>query len=224
MVHVLEHPFVQMTQLLEAAISKLAVLELEPAAGLPAVEGAATQIRQIVMNLIMNASDALGGKKGRITVRTGTLEANREALDATYLKVRQGGRIVPVAAMAFGIAKGFGFQKMLEKQLYENFPGQDEVVGQVVVFAQSMLETTQSGVIAGIGLVLTRQPALVTAGPYLYLSVYGIDMSAMTGGSSSASRYCNTTPLAMVTSRIWPISRTASDRFTGSIRNRPLPE
>ena len=62
--------------------------------------------------------------------------------------------IVPVAAMAFGIAKGFGFQKMLEKQLYENFPGQDEVVGQVVVFAQSMLETTQSGVIAGIGLVL----------------------------------------------------------------------
>jgi membrane protein len=62
--------------------------------------------------------------------------------------------IVPVAAMAFGIAKGFGFQKMLEKQLYENFPGQEEVVGQVVVFAQSMLETTKGGVIAGIGLVL----------------------------------------------------------------------
>ncbi len=62
--------------------------------------------------------------------------------------------IVPVAAMAFGIAKGFGFQKVLEKQLYENFPGQEEVVGKVVEFAQSLLETTQGGVIAGIGLVL----------------------------------------------------------------------
>jgi membrane protein len=62
--------------------------------------------------------------------------------------------IVPVAAMAFGIAKGFGFQKMLETQLYENFPGQEEVVGKVVLFAQSLLETTKGGVIAGIGMVL----------------------------------------------------------------------
>jgi membrane protein len=62
--------------------------------------------------------------------------------------------IVPVAAMAFGIAKGFGFQKVLERQLYENFPGQEEVVGKVVEFAQSLLETTQGGVIAGIGLAL----------------------------------------------------------------------
>jgi len=62
--------------------------------------------------------------------------------------------IVPVAAMAFGIAKGFGFQKVLEEQLYENFPGQEEVVGKVVLFAQSLLETTKGGVIAGIGLVL----------------------------------------------------------------------
>lgn len=62
--------------------------------------------------------------------------------------------IVPVAAMAFGIAKGFGFQKVLEEQLYENFPGQEEVIGQVVRFAQSLLETTQGGIIAGIGLML----------------------------------------------------------------------
>lgn len=62
--------------------------------------------------------------------------------------------IVPVAAMAFGIAKGFGFQSVLEEQLYENFPGQAEVIGKVVVFAQSLLETTKGGVIAGIGLVL----------------------------------------------------------------------
>ena len=62
--------------------------------------------------------------------------------------------IVPVAAMAFGIAKGFGFQKVLQEQLFKNFPGQEEVVQQVVVFAESLLETTKGGVIAGFGLVL----------------------------------------------------------------------
>ena len=37
--------------------------------------------------------------------------------------------IVPIVAMAFGIAKGFGFQIFLEKQLLEKFSGQEEVHG-----------------------------------------------------------------------------------------------
>ncbi|MBW1641304.1 MAG: YihY family inner membrane protein [Deltaproteobacteria bacterium] len=62
--------------------------------------------------------------------------------------------IVPVAAMAFGIAKGFGFDKLLEKQLYEKLPVQEEVLNQVVTFSNSMLENTKGGIIAGLGLVL----------------------------------------------------------------------
>ena len=62
--------------------------------------------------------------------------------------------IVPVFAMAFGIAKGFGFEKLLEKQILEKLPGQEEVLIQVVNFARSMIENTQGGMIAGIGLVL----------------------------------------------------------------------
>jgi len=61
--------------------------------------------------------------------------------------------IVPVVAMAFGIAKGFGFQKLLEKLLFEKFPGQEEVMIQVVDFARSLLENTKGGMIAGIGIV-----------------------------------------------------------------------
>lgn len=59
--------------------------------------------------------------------------------------------IVPIAAMAFGIAKGFGFEKRLELVLLEKFQGQEEVIGRVIEFAQSFLENTQGGVIAGIG-------------------------------------------------------------------------
>jgi membrane protein len=62
--------------------------------------------------------------------------------------------IVPVVAMAFGIARGFGFHDMLEAQLYQNFPGQEEVVSRVVVFADSLLETTKTGLIAGFGMVI----------------------------------------------------------------------
>ena len=62
--------------------------------------------------------------------------------------------IVPVAAMAFGIAKGFGFEKLLEEQLIERFPGQEEVLTQVVNVAHSLLENTRGGIIAGIGIAL----------------------------------------------------------------------
>ena len=62
--------------------------------------------------------------------------------------------IVPVAALAFGIAKGFGFDKLLEKQVLESFAGQEEVVLKIIDFAHSLLENTQGGLIAGIGIIL----------------------------------------------------------------------
>ena len=62
--------------------------------------------------------------------------------------------IVPVLAMAFGIAKGFGFQEALARQLQESFYGQEEVIEKVTVFAHSMLESTQGGLIAGVGVVV----------------------------------------------------------------------
>jgi membrane protein len=65
--------------------------------------------------------------------------------------------IVPVMAMLFGIAKGFGFKKVLEKELngiLERIPGQEEVFANVIQYAESLLETTKGGVIAGVGLVI----------------------------------------------------------------------
>ena len=62
--------------------------------------------------------------------------------------------IVPVVAMAFGIAKGFGFENKLETELLTKFPGQQEVITYVVDFARSFLENTRGGMIAGIGVVV----------------------------------------------------------------------
>ena len=62
--------------------------------------------------------------------------------------------IVPAAAMAFGVAKGFGLQKLLEKELFEKLKGQEEVITWVITFANSMLENTKGGLIAGIGIAV----------------------------------------------------------------------
>ncbi len=65
--------------------------------------------------------------------------------------------IVPVMAMLFGIAKGFGFEKVLKNELSElvvKLPGQEEMLNKAIQYAESLLETTKGGVIAGIGLVL----------------------------------------------------------------------
>jgi two-component system cell cycle sensor histidine kinase/response regulator CckA len=65
----------EMTGLLRSSVSKRAelALALEPAALW--IEADATQIRQVVMNLITNASDALGDGNGRIELRTAVVLA-----------------------------------------------------------------------------------------------------------------------------------------------------
>ena len=62
--------------------------------------------------------------------------------------------IVPVAAMAFGIAKGFGFEKMLESQLRSKLAGHEEILDNVIRFSHSLLESTRGGLLAGIGLIV----------------------------------------------------------------------
>lgn len=62
--------------------------------------------------------------------------------------------IVPVVAMAFGIAKGFAFEKILQEKILERFPGQEEILLEVFGFANSLLENTKGGLIAGVGVIL----------------------------------------------------------------------
>lgn len=62
--------------------------------------------------------------------------------------------IPSVVGMFFGFAKGFGFEKMLEKELLASFPGQELIVTKIIEFATSLLENTKGGVIAGVGVLV----------------------------------------------------------------------
>ena len=62
--------------------------------------------------------------------------------------------IVPIIALAFAIAKGFGFQETLQKQLLSDFNEQQDILKQAFVYADKMLSNTKGGLIAGVGVVL----------------------------------------------------------------------
>jgi membrane protein len=61
--------------------------------------------------------------------------------------------IVPIVAMMFGIAKGFGIEKRVETQLMEKMKGQEEVIKEIIGFANSLLDNTKGGLIAGVGII-----------------------------------------------------------------------
>lgn len=62
--------------------------------------------------------------------------------------------IVPVFAMVFGVAKGFGLDHFLKQQIMRNAQGQQEVMMRIAEFSENLLKTTSGGLIAGIGLLL----------------------------------------------------------------------
>ncbi|MEI6206654.1 MAG: PAS domain S-box protein [Desulfuromonadales bacterium] len=69
-----------MLHMLEVSISKNNVLRLNLAPNLPTVEADATQLRQIIMNLVINASEAIDNDEGVISVTTSSMECNRDYL------------------------------------------------------------------------------------------------------------------------------------------------
>jgi len=62
--------------------------------------------------------------------------------------------IVPIIALIFAIAKGFGFQQTLEVQLLNDFSEQKGALIQAFDYANKMLSNTKGGLIAGVGVVL----------------------------------------------------------------------
>ena len=70
---------VEMMELLNVVVSKHAVLKTELGSGLTAVQANPAQLRQLVMNLVTNASEAIGERDGVITIRTARGQRRRRS-------------------------------------------------------------------------------------------------------------------------------------------------
>jgi CheY-like chemotaxis protein len=80
----------EMTELLRVAVSKHATVETNLARDLPAVRANPSQLRQVVMNLITNASEAIGNRDGVIRVRTEQVTVGRESPAAIQERLPEG--------------------------------------------------------------------------------------------------------------------------------------
>ncbi len=74
----------EMTNLLTVSISKKVALRFRPDPGLPLIDADATQIQQVVMNLVINASEAIQDQEGSITLSTAPLDLDEASLRLDY--------------------------------------------------------------------------------------------------------------------------------------------
>lgn len=98
----------EMTHLLEVSISKKAIIKYEFAYNIPPIEGDATQIRQIIMNLITNASEAIGDRSGYISINTGVMDCDDNYISQCRItKDVKAGRFsyIEVADSGLGMSK-----------------------------------------------------------------------------------------------------------------------
>lgn len=61
--------------------------------------------------------------------------------------------IVPVLALLFAIARGFGFQNLIQKEIFTQFPAQQKALETALTFVDSYIKSTSQGLFVGIGLI-----------------------------------------------------------------------
>jgi PAS domain S-box-containing protein len=75
----------EIAHLLEVSISKKAVLKYDFGLEVPPISADATQVRQVIMNLITNASEALQDGSGVISISTGSMVCDEDYLGGTFI-------------------------------------------------------------------------------------------------------------------------------------------
>ena len=74
-----------MTNLVSVSISKKAEINFELSKSPVLIDADTSQIRQVIMNLIINASESFGDREGLITIRTGSRQCDEDCLLSGFL-------------------------------------------------------------------------------------------------------------------------------------------
>jgi PAS domain S-box-containing protein len=107
----------EIAQLLEVSIGRDCIVRYRFAPDLPAFEGDATQVRQVAMNLLTNAADAMDGA-GVITLETGVRQATVE-----YLAANVAGESLPPGEYVYleVVDTGAGMDDSTRSRIFDPF-------------------------------------------------------------------------------------------------------
>jgi len=108
----------EITNLLEVSITKNVVLKYQLVDNLPAVEADIAQMQQVIMNLVINASEAIENKSGVICISTGVINLDQSYLQDTSINIDvQEGRYVFLEVSDTGI----GMDAQTQQRIFEPF-------------------------------------------------------------------------------------------------------
>jgi len=108
----------EISQMLKLVISKKAALELDLADDLPAVDADRAQLQQVAMNLLTNASEALGDESGLIRITTRVEECSREKLERDF----EAPELSPGTYVVLEVSDdGCGMNHDVKEKLFEPF-------------------------------------------------------------------------------------------------------
>ncbi|HEX9010334.1 MAG TPA: PAS domain S-box protein [Holophagaceae bacterium] len=108
----------EMAHLLGVSISKKVALRFQLQPGLPAMMAEASQIQQVIMNLVTNASEAIGEAEGLVAIRTGTQAYTAEDLARDF----PGQALAPGTFLVLEVSdNGQGMDAETQARIFEPF-------------------------------------------------------------------------------------------------------
>jgi PAS domain S-box-containing protein len=107
----------EMETLLAASIPKHVVLHYQFQGGIPSVEVDATQIRQLLMNLIINAAESFGERSGRVVIGLEQRFVPEQELDAYEHHSLKPGNYVVLSVQDFGE----GMSEQTRRKVFDPF-------------------------------------------------------------------------------------------------------
>lgn len=150
---------------------------------------------------------------------------NRCTLHAASLTYYTLLAIVPVLALVFGIAKGYGFDEILKQKLMTSMEGQESVAERMIEFADSAIKNASGGLVAGIGVLLLIWTAvkLIASIENAFNGIWGVKC-----GRSWGRKFCDYLTMLVICPFLLTVMATTSTFVVANLEgwadNMPYPD
>lgn len=140
---------------------------------------------------------------------------NRCALHAASLTYYTLLAIVPVLALMFGIARGYGFDRILREKLVAMLHGNQELAAKFLEFTESAISNAGGGIITGVGVLFLIWTAvkLLASIEKSFNGIWGVK-----NGRSWSRKFCDYLTLLVICPFLMVVMATTSDILSGSLK------